>query len=79
MPDNKADAHGDLLRGLPSVSELLELEALQGAKADAGHALTADAIREALSEVRETVLAGERAAPPSVVSVMLVSHTPLVT
>ncbi len=69
MPDNKADAHGDLLRGLPSVSELLELEALQGAKADAGHALTADAIREALSEVRETVLAGERAAPPSVAEI----------
>lgn len=50
----------DLLRGLPSVNEMLQLEKLSAAKDEAGRAATVRAIRGTLDRVRHAVLSGDR-------------------
>ncbi len=50
----------DLLRGLPSVNEMLQLEKLSAAKDAAGRAATVRAIRATLDRVRHAVLSGDR-------------------
>jgi L-seryl-tRNA(Ser) seleniumtransferase len=62
-PDNEGKRQ--LLRGLPAVNDLLALEQLAHAKAEAGHALTVKAIRATLDGVRDAIAAGRRSeAPP---------------
>ncbi len=55
-----SDHRQDLLRGLPSVNDMLALDALDQAKTAAGHTVTADAIRTALESVRDDILSGGR-------------------
>ncbi len=55
-----SDSTRDLLRGLPSVNDMLQLEKLSDAKAEAGRTATVRAIRATLDRVRHAVLSGER-------------------
>ncbi len=65
MADDKAENRRDLLRGLPSVNDMLQLEKLSDAKAAAGRALATSAIRATLDRVRSAVLSGERDEVPT--------------
>jgi len=65
MGDAASEGRQALLRGLPSVNDVLALESLTEAKADAGHSLTVKAVRETLERVRHALVAGERDQAPS--------------
>lgn len=66
MSEKQTDRRRELLRGLPSVHDMLALEELAEAKARAGHAATAAAVREALDDARRAVLKGDtEELPPS--------------
>jgi L-seryl-tRNA(Ser) seleniumtransferase len=65
MAEDTPVSRRTLLRGLPSVNEMLELEQLAAAKAKAGHTLVANAIRTTLDRVRRSVLSGERDGLPT--------------
>ncbi len=65
MSSDTADPRRDLLRSLPSVSDLLRLEQLSGAQEEAGHALTVSAIRATLDHVRRDLASGQSDRAPS--------------
>ncbi|MBM3473128.1 MAG: L-seryl-tRNA(Sec) selenium transferase [Armatimonadetes bacterium] len=60
MSDPPADPKQALLRGLPSVNDMLALEQLTQARAEAGHSLTVKAIRRVLERGREEIASGTR-------------------
>ncbi len=53
------------LRQLPSVDSLLQQEAAERLRARYGHALTTEALRQALAAARGAVLQGDQPAPPA--------------
>jgi L-seryl-tRNA(Ser) seleniumtransferase len=63
MPTDKPDPRREFLRSLPSVNDLLRLEALTAAKDQAGHALTVRAIRDTLEHLRAEIASGAVAHP----------------
>ena len=65
MGNSPSDGRQALLRALPSVNEVLALEALARAKTEAGHSLTVRAVRDTLDRVRHGLVTGAREHPPS--------------
>jgi L-seryl-tRNA(Ser) seleniumtransferase len=65
MPESKPADRRQLLRGLPSVTEMLQLKQLAAARQQAGRALVTSAVRAILDRVRSAVLSGERDRVPT--------------